>query len=470
MQIHAVTQSPIKDELVFIFSGDNCSLKSISSILSQGVFKPKIGKVYFMVNECKNYLAVGLGDKNKLNVGLLKKAISTAYEQLKLLEINSFCIDIRNIGSKYTRIFIETLVNEVYIFDQLKSEKSVFRLKEIHIITQITPELDYEIKVARAIASGKNYAKDLKNLPANICTTSYLLNEAKNLANCHKNCVFNYIDDKIMENLGMGCITAVGRGSSMPNYIACIEYYGGKQEERPIILVGKGLVYDTGGLCLKPWKSMGSMKMDMGGAAAVLGTMKAVIELNLPINIIGVTALVENSIDSNSYRPGDVLTSMQGTTVEVGNTDAEGRLVLCDTLTYIDRYNPKIVIDIATLTGAIIVSLGEDITGLFGNSSTLISDIEFAAEESHDHVWHMPLHTSYYNQLDSNIADLCNVGGTGAGSITAALFLSKFAEKYTWAHLDIAGVAMKGCFEKAFATGRPVPMLTQYLINQVNSK
>jgi leucyl aminopeptidase len=245
-----------------------------------------------------------------------------------------------------------------------------------------------------------------------------------------------------------------------------MEYRGGTKEDQTIVLVGKGLVFDSGGLCLKPWQSMSSMKMDMGGAASIFGTMQAIIRLKLPINVVGVVALVENSLDGNSYRPGDVLTSMKGITVEIGNTDAEGRLVLCDTLTYIERYKPKVVIDVATLTGAMVVALGGDLTGLFANDDTLANELKLASEESHDPAWQMPLHAPYHELLKSDVADMNNIGGPAAGSITAALFLSKFTENYTWAHLDVACSAMTA-FEKATATGRPVPMLTQYLINQV---
>ncbi|WP_235842420.1 leucyl aminopeptidase [Cysteiniphilum halobium] len=466
MQINALTQSPLQTKIIFVFSNDNSTIATIQNALTQGLFKAKVASTYFGIENDKNYLAVGLGDKDKLNISALRKAVVAAYKQLKLLNIDRFAVDIKAIGDNHIRTFIEALINAAYVFDQLKSEKETFKLTQVDILTQKATEVANEIHIAQAVAHGQNYAKDLKNFPANICTTDYLLNEAKKLMDSSKHGTLHYIGEDEMHKLGMGCITAVGRGSSMPSYIACMEYHGGSKDDKPIVLVGKGLVYDTGGLCLKQWQSMASMKMDMGGAATVFGTMKAIIELKLPVNVIGAVALVENSIDGNSYRPGDVLTSMKGITVEVGNTDAEGRLALCDTLTYIERYDPKVVIDIATLTGAMVISLGGDISGLFGNSDALVNDIKLAAEESHDHAWHMPLHQAYHEQLKSEIADVYNIGGPAAGSITAALFLSKFTEKYTWAHLDIAGSAMKG-FEKATATGRPVPMLTQYIINQV---
>lgn len=466
MQINTLTQSPLKTEVVFVFEDNSCTIHTIAKSHTLGLFTAKVGSTYFCMSESKNYLAVGLGLKDKFNTNTLRQSVISSYEQLKALNIKHFLVDISSLGEKHIRTFVEALVNESYVFDQLKSKKEKFKLKQVDIITRVAPEVIHEIQVAQAVACGQNYAKDLKNFPANICTTDYLLNQAKKLINASEHGTLHYIGEDEMYKLGMGCITAVGRGSSMPSYIACMEYLGGKKDDKPIVLVGKGLVYDTGGLCLKPWKSMGSMKMDMGGAAAVFGTIKAIIELKLPINVVGAVALVENSLDGDSYRPGDVLTSMKGISVEIGNTDAEGRLALCDTLTYIERYDPKVVIDIATLTGAMVISLGGDITGFFGNNDALVNDIKIAAEESHDHAWHMPLHKAYHEHLKSDVADVCNIGGSSAGSITAALFLSKFTEKYTWAHLDIAGSAMEG-FEKVTATGRPVPMLTQYLINQV---
>ncbi len=465
MHIYAVTSSNLTTEAVFIFEDTQSNIDAIQKAQEKGLFKAKNASSYFVLSNGKAYIAIGLGKKDKLNISTIRKAIGALYTQLKSLNIDSFSIDSTLLGDHHSRLFVESFLNTAYVFDQLKSEKETFKLKQIDITTYAIEETKHDIKIAQAIANGQNYAKDLKNLPANICTTDYLLNEAKKLTDAHNKCSLHYIGEDQMLKLGMGCITAVGQGSKMPTYIACMEYYGGNKDDKPIVLVGKGLVFDTGGICLKPWQGMGSMKMDMGGAASVFGTMKTITELNLPINVIGVVALVENSIDGKSYRPGDVLTSMKGITIEIGNTDAEGRLALCDALTYIERYNPKVVIDIATLTGAMIVSLGGDLTGLFGNNDALVNDLKIASQESYDPAWHLPLYEPYHEHLKSDVADMNNIGGAAAGSITAALFLSRFTENYTWAHLDVAGSAMKG-FEKATATGRPVPLLTQYIINQ----
>jgi leucyl aminopeptidase len=272
-----------------------------------------------------------------------------------------------------------------------------------------------------------------------------------------------------MEKAGMGCLLAVGSGSQYNDYLINIEYKGGNPTEKPVVLVGKGVTFDTGGICVKPAAGMHTMKMDMGGAAAVLGVMKAIIDLDLPLNIVGTIAVVENSISDKAYRPGDVLTSLSGQTVEVLNTDAEGRLILCDALTYIGRYNPEYVIDIATLTGAIIIALGGEYTGIFGSHLPLINDLINAGKKSADLGWHMPMSEAYNDQLKSNVADIANIGDRSAASSVAALFLSKFTKKYKWVHLDVAGSAMGG-FTNACASGRPVPMLLQYFLDLCKEK
>ena len=466
MKITSVKQSSRNIIIEPCFEKEQPMIKSIAQQQAHGFFTGKLASCAFIQDANQYYLAVGLGKRDKLNITLLRKAINAAYKKLEQLKASDLAFNLNTVGEKHSRSIIEAFLNANYKFNQLKSsDYEDYQLNSLEIIS--SQNLDETIKTAQAVASGQNYAKDLKNYPANVCSTQYMFDEAKKLMDEHDNCTFSALNEKEMLDKGMGCITAVGQGSQMPTYIAAMEYYGAKDKNsKPIVLVGKGMVYDTGGLCLKPANGMGTMKMDMGGAAAVYGTMKAIVELQLPINVIGVAALVENSIDSKSYRPGDVLTSMKGITVEVGNTDAEGRLALCDTLTYIDKYNPKAVIDIATLTGAIVISLGSDLTGLFANDQSLADALIKAGKDSHDQAWQMPLHQNYMESLKSDVADTNNIGNKGAaGSITAALFLSKFTEKYKWAHLDVAGSAM-GNFNKAIASGRPVPLLTQYIIDQ----
>jgi len=271
-----------------------------------------------------------------------------------------------------------------------------------------------------------------------------------------------------LEKLGMGSFLAVSQGCEEPPKFIIMQHLKGKKDQKPVVLVGKGITFDTGGISLKPGAEMDEMKYDMCGAASVLGTFKTIAEMELPLNVIGVIPTCENMPDGRATRPGDVLTSMSGLTIEVLNTDAEGRLILCDALTYAERFEPSAVIDIATLTGACVIALGHHATGLFSNKDELAKELLQAGEKALDRAWHMPMWDDYQPLLDSNFADIANIGGRAAGSITAACFLSRFTKKYDWAHLDIAGTAWKSGKEKG-GTGRPVPLLTAFLVNRANS-
>jgi leucyl aminopeptidase len=273
------------------------------------------------------------------------------------------------------------------------------------------------------------------------------------------------VDEAQMAELAMNSYLAVGRGSYNESMMSIIKHNGGTAEQAPIVLVGKGLTFDSGGISIKPGAGMDEMKYDMGGAASVLGVMHTVAALNLPINVIGILAGCENMPDANAYRPGDILTTMSGQTVEVMNTDAEGRLVLCDALTYVERYEPDCVVDIATLTGACIVALGHHATGLMSTHNPLAHELLNASEQSSDRAWRLPLWDEYQSQIDSPFADISNLGVKGAGTITAACFLSRFTKKYNWAHMDIAGTAWNSGANKG-STGRPVSMLAQFLMNR----
>jgi len=305
------------------------------------------------------------------------------------------------------------------------------------------------------------------NMPPNICNAAYLGEQAKALQTDFENVTVNLVGEKEMEELGMHSYLAVGRGSANESIMSVIHYTGAPDSQAPVVFVGKGLTFDSGGISIKPGEAMDEMKYDMGGAAAVLGLMRTVAELKLPLNVIGILAGCENMPSANAYRPGDILTTMSGQTVEVLNTDAEGRLVLCDALTYVEQFEPETVIDVATLTGACIVALGHHASGLLSNHNPLAHDILKASEQSGDRAWQLPLWDDYQEQLESPFADFTNLGGRAAGTITAACFLSKFTKKYHWAHLDIAGTAWRSGKNKG-ATGRPVPMLTQYLLNRAN--
>ncbi|MCY1365531.1 Cytosol aminopeptidase [compost metagenome] len=275
------------------------------------------------------------------------------------------------------------------------------------------------------------------------------------------------LDEKKLKELGAGAFLAVAQGSEQPPRMIVLNYQGGKKDDKPFALVGKGITFDTGGISIKPAAGMDEMKYDMCGAASVLGTFRAVLEMQLPINLVGLLACAENMPSGGATRPGDIVTTMSGQTVEILNTDAEGRLVLCDTLTYAERFKPQAVIDIATLTGACIVALGSNTSGLMGNNDALVRQLLKAGEQADDRAWQLPLFDEYQEQLDSPFADIANIGGPKAGTITAGCFLSRFAKKYHWAHLDIAGTAWVSGGKDKGATGRPVPLLTQYLLDRI---
>jgi leucyl aminopeptidase len=317
---------------------------------------------------------------------------------------------------------------------------------------------------AEAIGQGMKLAKTLGNLPSNVCTPGYLAQQAVSLSKAHKSLKVTVLEEKDMQKLGMGSLLSVTRGSDEPAKLITLEYRGTDKKQKPIVLVGKGITFDTGGISLKPGAEMDEMKYDMCGAASVLGTMQAIAEIGLKLNVVGIIPTCENMPGGSATKPGDIVTSMSGQTIEILNTDAEGRLILCDALTYAAKFEPATVIDIATLTGACVIALGHVASGLYSNQDALAQELLAAGEQTYDRAWHMPLWDEYQPQLDSNFADIQNIGGRAGGSITAACFLSRFTKNYRWAHLDIAGTAWKSGKEKG-ATGRPVPLLAQYLIN-----
>jgi leucyl aminopeptidase len=330
---------------------------------------------------------------------------------------------------------------------------------------------DEKLKTAlergRAIADGMALTKDLGNLPGNVCHPTYLAETAKALG---KELEFDVevLERSDMEKLGMHSALSVGRASEQPCKFIVMNYKGGGKA-KPVVLVGKGVTFDTGGVSLKPGADMDEMKYDMCGAATVFGAMRTIASLKLPINLVGIVPAVENMPGGNATRPGDVVKSMSGLTIEILNTDAEGRLILCDALTYAERFNPEYVVDIATLTGACVIALGGVASGLYANDEKLGSELFKCGMETGDRAWPMPLWDDYLDQLKSNFADLSNLGGRPAGSVTAACFLGRFTDKYKWAHLDIAGTASVSGADKG-ATGRPVPLLSEFLFRQAEGK
>ncbi len=348
-----------------------------------------------------------------------------------------------------------------------KAPKDVSKFTKLHLIYSDAKTVSHAKKGlsdGKSIGRGINKARELGNLPGNICTPQYLASQAKQMATGSKKLKVKILSEKQMEKLGMGSLLAVARGSENDAQLIIMEYQGSTAKKQPHVLVGKGITFDTGGISLKPGAAMDEMKFDMCGAASVFGTLQTLIEMNASVNVVAIVAAAENMPSGRATKPGDVVTSMSGQTIEVLNTDAEGRLVLCDALTYAERYKPKSVVDIATLTGACVVALGAHATGLYANDQKLADALLESGTQTEDKAWQMPLWDEYQKQLDSNFADIANIGGPKAGSVTAACFLSRFTKKYAWAHLDIAGTAWHSGAAKG-ATGRPVALLVNYLLN-----
>jgi len=367
--------------------------------------------------------------------------------------------------------------NAVYHYDDTLGKPDADARPKLKKIVQVVERADASaaqqgLKEGAAIAQGMKLAKTLGNLPANICTPAYLGEQAKKLAREFKSIKVQVLEQKQIEALGMGSFLSVARGSYEPPRFIVLRHAGKtpakaktKTPAGPVVLVGKGITFDSGGISIKPAANMDEMKFDMCGAASVLGTFRALAELDLPYEVIGLVASCENMPSGRANRPGDVVTSMSGQTIEILNTDAEGRLILCDALTYAERFKPAAVIDIATLTGACVVALGSVNTGLFSTSDELADALLAAGRQALDPAWRMPLDDAYQEQLKSNFADIANIGGPKAGAVTAACFLSRFTKAYPWAHLDIAGTAWKSGNDKG-STARPVPLLAQYLLNR----
>jgi len=424
---------------------------------------------------CERVLLVGCGKQSEFNDKRYSEAVFNGANALNASgtkDAATYLTELEVTGrDTYWKIrrLVEITIGAMYSPGELKSEKDI---KSRHLramaISASADEADAAhraIRDAAAISDGVTLARTLGDLPANICTPKYLAEQAKTLARDHDDIKVSVLDESDMKKLGMGALLSVARGSREPARLVCLEYRGASKSSKPVVLVGKGVTFDSGGISIKPAQAMDEMKFDMCGAASVLGTFKACTELRLPLNVVGLIPTTENLPDGNASKPGDIVTSMSGQTIEVLNTDAEGRLILCDALTYAKKYDPDVVVDIATLTGACVIALGSHAAGLLGNDAELSQQLLAAGDYAGDRAWQLPLWEDYQPQLDSNFADMANVGGREAGTITAACFLSRFAKEYRWAHLDIAGVAWKQGKEKG-ATGRPVPLLTQFLLER----
>ena len=455
---------------------DKLSGKLISQLCNRGDIDGKIGSTLLLPVcdgvKAERILLVGVGESASLSQKDAQKLIKKILTQLSQLNIKDACLLFDEMRIEETDLawFAKKLAQQAglnrYQYRKTLSEpKPVSPLKKITLSGKNTAATRQAADQGKAIAMGMNTARELGNLPANICTPAYLASQARSLARQHKRVSTSILEEKKMRELGMGALLSVTAGTEAPAKLIVMQYQGAKKSDKPHVLVGKGITFDSGGISLKPGAKMDEMKYDMCGAASVMGTMTALAALELPINVVAIIAAAENLPSGKATKPGDVVTSMSGQTIEVLNTDAEGRLVLCDALTYAAKFKPQSMIDIATLTGACVVALGSHATGLYSNQDDFARELLDAGETVNDRAWQMPLWDEYQPQLDSNFADIANIGGPGGGSITAACFLSRFTKEQRWAHLDIAGTAWNSGANKG-ATGRPVALLTQYLINQ----
>jgi leucyl aminopeptidase len=459
---------------------DKSSKGTLQRILKRGDMNGESGQQLLLYDlpgiQAERILLIGLGKHADFGRKQYAKCVSSAVKSLNqkhaLEAIWGLC-ELANDDFSLTQAIRESVISaeaSLYKYSETKSKesKNPRPLKRLSLLLHDRRHIKAAQKAlsqASAIADGMALTKNLANLPGNICTPSYLADQARKLGRNETRLKVKVLDEKQMEKLGMGALLSVSRGSRQPAKLIVMEYSGGKPGNKPVVLVGKGLTFDAGGISLKPAAAMDEMKYDMCGGASVIGTVKAAVAMDLPINLIGVVPASENLPDGDANKPGDVVTSMSGQTIEILNTDAEGRLILCDALSYCERFNPAAVIDIATLTGACIVALGNQASGLMANNDSLAKELLAAGDDTGDRAWQLPLWDDYQEQLDSNFADMANIGGKGAGTITAACFLSRYTKKFKWAHLDIAGTAWRSGASKG-ATGRPVGLLSQFLIRR----
>ena len=460
---------------------DIASGKRLARVLENGDFDGSLGTSLMLQGlegvKAKRVLLVGCGDKAKLSLKEARKLLISIAKSLLSSQAKDAHLALASLalaGADHYWL-AERLAQELedasYSYSTTKSTKA--KASALKSISLAAPKGTSKAKIDTAFASGVatgrgiNCAKELGNLPGNICTPTYLAQQAIDLAKGNRALTVKVLSEKQMARLGMGSLLSVSAGSSQEAQLIVMEYKGAKVKPKadrpaPHMLVGKGITFDTGGISLKAGAAMDEMKFDMCGAASVIGTMAAVVEMALPIDIVAIVAAAENMPSGKATKPGDVVTSMSGLTIEILNTDAEGRLVLCDALTYGERYKPASVIDVATLTGAAVATFGSHVSAMLSNDDALAAELSDCGNASLDQVWQLPLHDEYQHLLDSNFADIANIGGPRAGTITAACFLSRFTKKFKWAHLDIAGSAWNSGAAKG-ATGRPVSLLLEYL-------
>jgi leucyl aminopeptidase len=456
--------------------------RRIATAVSAGDIRGKLGETLLLSRlpglSGERVLLVGLGTRANLDLKRYRRATTEAALVLKrigardaitYLSLEAVAgVDARTLA----RHAVEVLEQALYRFTAMKTgEDRPVALTRFGIAGEKSArgELEAGVREGEAIAAGVRLTRDLGNMPANVCTPSYLAKSARGLARSHRRISVEVLDAAQMKKLGMNALLAVGHASAEPPRLIVLQYLGAPERQAPVALVGKGITFDSGGICIKPSTDLDEMKYDMCGAASVLGVLEAAARLELPLDLVGVMPVAENMPDGSATRPGDIVKSMSGKTVEILNTDAEGRLILCDSLTYVRRYRPQLVIDIATLTGACVIALGGVYSGLMSGDETLVGEIRRASERACDPAWPLPLAEEYGEQLKSPFADFANIGGRPGGAITAACFLAKFTEGLRWAHLDIAGTAWLSGANKG-ATGRPVPLLVQLLLDRLREE
>ncbi len=464
------------------------SIEMLTGDLSD--FKGKKHEIYYVstrgqLENLSRIILLGLGEEEKYTFDVLRNAFGKLVKSFKNYNIQHatiWTIEKCVLGKDWAR-FSQTVVEGIelgaYSFDVYKTKsennEAKLKLKNIDLVSipnNAKDQVSNGLKKGMSISYAVNFARDLGNHPGNVVTPTMLAETAKALAE-EFDLKCTILSEKEMEHLKMGALLAVSNGSSQPAKMIILEHQKGNKKQSPIVFVGKGVTFDSGGISIKPGKSMDEMKFDMSGGGNVLGIMRAIADLKIPLNIIGIIPAVENLLGGSATKPGDILTSMSGTTIEVLNTDAEGRLILADALTYAERYKPSAVVDLATLTGAVVVALGPTAAGLMGNDQSLIEEIQEAGKISGEKVWPLPLYDDYKDQIKSDVSDLRNIGRSGAGSSVAAAFLAEFTQKYKWAHLDIAGVAWTTKdlhISPKGSTGFSIRLLVEWLLNSKANK
>lgn len=447
----------------------------IESACNDGDFNSKAGSCLLLrrLAELKSprLLLIGVGELAAKDMAASSAVLLKKCREMKIKKATVSLTLLPKITSKQAEKLISGILLAAYQYRFTKSveEDDVLEKCAIQLTGADKAILEQAMVQGHALVHGVNLARELGNLPSNIATPTFLAETARQMGKDYKNISVQIKNEKEIEKLRMGAFLSVAKGTDEAPKLIVLQYQGAGKDEPPVALVGKGITFDSGGISLKPGAGMDEMKFDMCGAASVLGVFKTLGELQPKVNVVGVIASCENMPSGRATKPGDVVTSMSGQTIEVLNTDAEGRLILCDALTFAAQFKPKSIIDIATLTGACVIALGGVNSGLFSNQRSLEKELFNAGQESDDHCWPLPLNTEYDEQLKSNFADIANIGGREAGAVTAAMFLQRFVKGQKWAHLDIAGTAWLSGAKKG-ATGRPVPLLVQYLMNQSAKK